>query len=385
MKPLLLYNHSGFENRGCEAIIESTVSLFEGRVPSITIASFTPEYDRAHTDGHKDRNIIDTKISPYSPQRFINSVGFRLGQPRETEVARLYSPVIRTGARSICLSVGGDTYCYAYQEHMHVINKRLKEKHAPLVLWGCSIDPERIRDEVLDDLRVYDLILPRESLSAEALEGNGFPVMRWIDPAFLLEKRETPVLEGWQPGSMIGLNVSPLVLDKNGSHERSKESICILMDTILRDTDFTIALIPHVTWAHDNDMALLSELAGRYSAEKRVLLIPGTLSAMEYKYLVSQMQGIITARTHLSIAAYSTGVPALVIGYSIKARGIARDIYGDPAGHLYPADQLEDCGALLRCAEEFLGRLTRERMYLEEKMKTYIGGVTAVADRVLSL
>lgn len=381
MKPLLLYNHSGFENRGCEAIVESTASLFEGRTSSIAIASLTPAYDRAHTD----RYIMDTKISPYSPQRFINSIGFRLGQSRETELARLYSPVIRKGAGSICLSVGGDTYCYAYQEHMHVINKRLREKHAPLVLWGCSIDPERIRDEVLEDLRAYDLIIPRESISARALEENGLPVMPWIDPAFLLRPQETPFPAGWQQGRMIGLNVSPLVLDKTGSHERSKASICALMDTILRDTDYCIALTPHVTWAHDNDMTLLSELAARYGNEKRVLLMPGTLSAMEYKYLVSKMQGIITARTHLSIAAYSTGVPALVIGYSIKARGIATDIYGDPAGRLYPADRLEDSEALLSCAGAFLGRLDEEHAFLEGKMKTYIRGGTAIADRVLSL
>ena len=36
----------------------------------------------------------------------------------------------------------------------------------------------------------------------------------------------------------------------------------------------------------------------------------------------------VGARTHATIAAYSTGVPTLAVGYSVKARGIARDIFG---------------------------------------------------------
>ena len=34
------------------------------------------------------------------------------------------------------------------------------------------------------------------------------------------------------------------------------------------------------------------------------------------------------ARTHATIAAYSTEVPTIAIGYSMKAKGIAKDIFG---------------------------------------------------------
>ena len=49
MKPLLLYNHSGYENRGCEAIVESTAALFEPECPAIVVASNTAEYDRTRS------------------------------------------------------------------------------------------------------------------------------------------------------------------------------------------------------------------------------------------------------------------------------------------------------------------------------------------------
>lgn len=46
------------------------------------------------------------------------------------------------------------------------------------------------------------------------------------------------------------------------------------------------------------------------------------------KYIISKLRFFVGARTHSTIAAYSTGVPTLAIAYSTKAKGIARDIFG---------------------------------------------------------
>ena len=40
------------------------------------------------------------------------------------------------------------------------------------------------------------------------------------------------------------------------------------------------------------------------------------------------MRFFIGARTHATIAAYSTEVPTMVLGYSVKSRGIAKDLFG---------------------------------------------------------
>ena len=37
----------------------------------------------------------------------------------------------------------------------------------------------------------------------------------------------------------------------------------------------------------------------------------------------------IGARTHATIAAFSMGVPTISIAYSVKAKGINRDLFGD--------------------------------------------------------
>ena len=47
----------------------------------------------------------------------------------------------------------------------------------------------------------------------------------------------------------------------------------------------------------------------------------------------------IGARTHATIAAYSPR-PTLVVGYSIKARGIAKDLFGTDEGYVLPVQAL---------------------------------------------
>ena len=50
----------------------------------------------------------------------------------------------------------------------------------------------------------------------------------------------------------------------------------------------------------------------------------------------------IGARTHATIAAYSTCVPTLVLSYSVKSRGIARDIFGTEEHYVLPVQELQD-------------------------------------------
>ena len=109
MSTMLMYNHGGCENRGCEAIVRSTSEMFAQELGvKSCLASATPGYDRGIGLGIP---VISAEISPYSLNRLINSVGFRLGIPREQEVARRYDTVISRGRRSdVCLSIGGDTY-----------------------------------------------------------------------------------------------------------------------------------------------------------------------------------------------------------------------------------------------------------------------------------
>ncbi len=386
MKSVLLYNHGGCENHGCEAIVRATSELFDqfGGAKSV-LASATPEYDR--TMGlDRIQEIFSWVISPYSLDRLINSVGFRLGMPRESEVARRHAPVIRKGRRcDVGLSVGGDTYCYGRQEHLLVINNRLRKAGKPIVLWGCSIDPELIKGETLQDLRQYSLIVARESITAKALEQAGLPVRRQCDPAFFLRKEELPLPEGFQEGNTVGINVSPLILSHAKDKGAALDAFKALIRHVLEESDASVALIPHVTWTHDSDSDALGALKTAFADEKRVFLLSGALNAMQLKGYIARLSALVTARTHASIAAYSTAVPTLVIGYSVKARGIARDLFGDEEGHLIPVQELASAGQLIGAYDAMMARAEKERAYLHVRLPEYTAGMEETVKAILAL
>lgn len=386
MSRVLFYNHGGCENRGCEAIVRSTAALFASQAGAqVVLASDQPAFDRqAQLPGVS--RIVPSTISPRSVKRLINSVGFRLGMPREHEIARKYSPVIDQGRRSdVALSIGGDTYCYGRQEHLLVINGRLRRAGRPLVLWGCSIEPELIEGERLEDLKQYRLIVARESITERALLDKGLPARRWCDPAFTLEGQELPLPQGWREGATVGLNVSPLILDCAKDKGRAMDAFIALVRHILAQSGAAVALLPHVTWAHDNDLDALSRIKAQFADEPRVFLLPGTLNATQYKGYIARMKALVTARTHASIAGYSSAVPTLVIGYSIKARGIARDLFGSEDGHLIPVQELGGARELIDAYDAMMDRAERERAFLSGRLPVYTAGKEEIVGAVMAL
>ncbi|MBQ7887637.1 MAG: polysaccharide pyruvyl transferase family protein [Clostridia bacterium] len=386
MKRIMLYNHGGCGNRGCEAIVRSTAALFAGKA-ALSLASDQPEFDRqAGLNGVE--KIISSVIAPYSVRRLVNSIGFRLGMPREQEVARKHGTVIDLGRRSdVCLSIGGDTYCYNHQEHLQVINGRLRRAKKPLVLWGCSVEPDSITGQNLEDLRAYDLIVARESITEQAMKEAGLPVIRWCDPAFTMESEELPLPEGWLEGKTVGLNVSPLVLDKAKDRDEAVAAFASLVRHILDTSDCAVALIPHVFWAHDNDLDALGRIKAQFAHEKRVILLPNAekLTATQLKGYIARLSALVTARTHASIAAYSTCVPTLVIGYSVKAKGIARDLFGAEEGHLIPVQELTGEKELIAAYDALMARAAQERAFLKERIPVYTAGREEIVCAMLNL
>jgi polysaccharide pyruvyl transferase WcaK-like protein len=73
--------------------------------------------------------------------------------------------------------------------------------------------------------------------------------------------------------------------------------------------------------------------------EEQVRLLPGGLSAGQLKGAIARCRFFVGARTHSTIAAFSSGVPTIAIGYSQKARGICRDLF-DNEDYLVPTREL---------------------------------------------
>ena len=89
----------------------------------------------------------------------------------------------------------------------------MRRRKVKTVLWGCSVEPDAIHGEMLEDLKGYTHIFARESLTYEALRANGVEqISLFPDPAFSLERKNLPLPERFQEGNTVGINVSPMII-----------------------------------------------------------------------------------------------------------------------------------------------------------------------------
>lgn len=327
---IMMFAHGGSLNRGCEAIVRSTTHLVKETLlnSKMYLASTNPDSDQIipWLDGIYDGN--KTEIQPWTWSWFVSGLRYKLFKDESYALSLIERNIIRHIPRmDVCLSIGGDNYCYGEQPHWYEINRQVKQHGKKLVLWCCSIGEEDMSERKLQDLRQFDLILARETLTRDMLQNYGLKqVELCADPAFTMAVEELPLPEGWQEGNTIGLNFSPLVRDRNpGAHDAVEQLIRYILET----TDSTIALTPHVIQEGNNDWLVLREWYEQFRDTGRIILLPDHLNAVQYKGYITRMRFFIGARTHATIAAYSGHVPTMVLGYSVKSRGISRDIFGE--------------------------------------------------------
>lgn len=105
-------------------------------------------------------------------------------------------------------------------------------------------------------------------------------------------------------------------------------------------------------------------------------------TAPELKYIISQCCFFVGARTHATIAAYSSCVPTLVVGYSVKARGIARDLFGTEDGYVLPVQDLKEPDELTNGFRKLWEEKVAVQKSLENTLPNYLSAawqtVTAI-------
>ncbi|MCI6715843.1 MAG: polysaccharide pyruvyl transferase family protein, partial [Lachnospiraceae bacterium] len=206
-----------------------------------------------------------------------------------------------------------------------------------------------------------------DALKAAGVKEN---VKLYPDPAFSLQPEETELPEHFRPGNTIGINISPMIVRNESVEGITVGNYRKLMDHILKTTDCSIALIPHVMWNYNDDRLTLAELYEDYKDNDRVMLLPD-MGCQQVKYIISKCRAFIGARTHATIAAYSSCVPTLVVGYSVKARGIARDLFGTEEHYVLPVQTLSDPEELINTYDWMMEREDQIRDRLENIMPGY--------------
>ena len=190
--------------------------------------------------------------------------------------------------------------------------------------------------------------------------------------------------ENFRTGETIGINISPMIIRYEKERGITFANYRKLIDHILQTSDNSVALIPHVMWNNNDDRLTLAELYRGYECNARVFLFPD-MSCQQVKYVISKCRFFIGARTHATIAAYSSLVPTLVVGYSVKARGIARDLFGTEDGYVLPVQSLQTSDALIGAYEWLVAEETVIRDRLGRIMPSYCEDAVRAGEEIRRL
>lgn len=413
----LLVGHSGIYNRGCEAILEATFALLRERFvnPTFSVVSFDWANDHLSEDrweGVRFRNITPERWRcPHWYLRVARRF-FRLpaGDWRSAH-RHLRAEYRRADA---VLSVGGDNYTTDYSAfpgyYLDVL-KYAREQGTKDVVWGATVgrfDDPVVREKVVEVLKDTALITARESLTVEYLASLGITqnVRAVADPAFLLEPLASPAVQAYPIGktntNWLGLSVSsmlwryvadglPAFADErsgrlsrpcalfhgvraNGQGQKRDRSDALVdfIKSAIEKLGMSVALIPHVidTRAtapiNRNDHHFLSQIRAEIGKPDRLVLADASLRAREMKYLISRCRFFIGSRTHSTIAALSSGVPTISLSYSMKSRGINRDVLGHE-DFVLPVNDLS-LENLQKMLQKLTDREAEVRATLEKRM-----------------
>lgn len=363
---LILYPHGGSGNHGCEAIVRSTCKIIEG---DVTLFSSALQEDiQVGLDKICHIQLDHQKISKKDFAYWQALWKKRINHDAIAFDRLYFNPVFQAAkSADYMLSIGGDNYCYGAPGFIYLVNREIRKQGKKTILWGCSVEPDSIKGEMLEDLSGYHSIVARESITYQAMLAKGLHQAVLIpDPAFQLNRVDLPLPVGFVEGNTVGINVSPMIIGCERNKGVTLQNYISLMEYIIEKTDMQIALIPHVVWSHNDDRVPLKLLYERFLNTGRVCMIEDH-NAEELKGYIARCRFMIVARTHASIAAYSQKVPTLVIGYSVKARGIAKDLFGTENGYVVPVQGLTKPDDL---KEAFLALFKKE-----QEIRNYMNSV----------
>ncbi len=343
-----------YRNRGCEAIVRGTMEILRHEFgPDVSVRSGVgggcPETIMSQIASEIDPAVNAFPVySPegprWSPGWFAAKVNQRFGTAFGVNLKDIRKQV---QPANVALQVGGDTYSLEYGRPVYymVIDRFLQSRGLPVVLWGASVGPfdadPKFARHMFAHLRSLSAIFVRESDSFNYLRANGVAenVHLMADPAFVMKPVAPPPEKiGFAlPAGAIGINLSQMVAFYRGQRPGDVDlkewlGFCVELVKSAAVLKRPILLVPHVGSADSGseDFGLLRSVCAAVANDVSVpvQVLTSDFSAAELKWIIARCAVFAGARTHSTIAALSSHVPTFSIAYSLKAKGINRDVYG---------------------------------------------------------
>jgi polysaccharide pyruvyl transferase WcaK-like protein len=158
----------------------------------------------------------------------------------------------------------------------------------------------------------------------------------------------------------------------DGQNRDRSDALVDFIEHAIEKLGMSVALIPHVIDTRPtapinrNDHHFLSQIRAEIGKPDRLVLADASLRAREMKYLISRCRFFIGSRTHSTIAALSSDVPTISLSYSMKSRGINRDVLGHE-DFVLPVNNLS-LQSLQKMLQELIDRESEVRAALEKRI-----------------
>ena len=373
--------HMGIGNRGCEAITKSLCLLLDLPREQTQIYSKYYEEDKK-CDLQNHGEII--KIVQWNEFPLIKKIFYKLrvaikGDSQIIELMKY--DLTRITSDSIVFITGGDLYCYEDTiKLMKFIHDYAINQGAKTLLIGCSIDEKFLTTKVLEDLKRYDLITVRESITFENIKRHGINKNVFLvpDSAFILSSQADGVFIQ-SNDDLVGINISRYI---NGGEEDNTiflRNIEKVINYILENTNYNIMLIPHVFWKDQDDRKLIWILKRKFSSKRVFIFNSEKFNYCQIRYAISQCRFFMGARTHSVISAYSECVPTIALGYSVKSVGIAKDL-GMNENTIVDCQNLKHENEVLKAFVYLENNENEIRDFLKERLPSYIEEVKGLKE-----
>lgn len=343
----ILYSHSGSGNHGCEALVRSTakILLSAGVLDEGYLFSYCANEDSHYGLNNIINHIEENSLKKSSLEYYIRALLYKMGYKYALAKLKHKALFKAVNKGDLCMAIGGDCYTYdGWPELLAYVNRQLKKRGAKTVFWGCSISEDLVKNEAfLKDMRSFDLITVREPISYNLFVNAGIKdnVVLVSDPAFELDVTEHDIRQYFNNDNpVVGINLSPLIMSCETSDNATLSNFRALVKHLLGNTDYNILLVPHVVWKGNDDREAMNLIYDEFKCD-RIACLPD-MDCTKIKGAIGHCRFFIGARTHATIAAYSQFVPTLVVGYSVKAKGIAESLFGTFEHYVLPVQNLKE-------------------------------------------
>lgn len=338
---IYLAGQQTLSNRGCEALVVSTIEMLtETRpdttfvIPSTNITRDSEAMSKYDFDNYTfvraPRITIPIRIwnrlmlhFPWLATVWIPS---KMDWPKET------FEHLRSSDR--VLHIGGDTYSYDYSYAGLVSNTAQIDKIARLgkrqEIWCATVGPfescPSLERRIIDKFHKVDRITVRETQSKTYLESQGVSAILAADPAFNLRPKANDLFAPDPSRKQIVVNVSPYIYRRT-TREVVEPALQAFVKKRITE-GYRIVLMSHVNTDTSSDTAVIRDVFRDYLNNENVDFVPEELTAAQLKGIVAGSDFVVASRTHVTIAGFSSAIPVLSIAYSAKAPRLNRFLFG---------------------------------------------------------